>query len=110
MYIFVVDVPKKHSQAVQSFLDSKGIDYGIVGRKALGFPESILVIAASLTIARHLYFFIQELRKEERPDVDIRIRVYREHEFGKTQHQVATQEELVDAIKARPPDHSSHGT
>ena len=58
MYTFVVDVPKEHSDTFQSFLTSRGVDYEIFGRKAIGFPDTIIVIVASLTIARHVYFFI----------------------------------------------------
>ena len=107
MYTFVVDVPKEHSDTFQSFLTSRGVDYEIFGRKAIGFPDTIIVIAASLTIARHVYFFIQELRKKEKdPDMDIRIRVYQEHEFGQTPHQIATNQQLKEAIEDTSTDAS----
>lgn len=104
MYTFVVDVPKKHTKALQSVLDKHGAGYWMVGRKALGFPDTIIVIAAALTVARHIYFFAQKLRerhKQADPDIDIVIRLYSISEFGPTPHQIATKKELREAITGR---------
>ena len=99
MYTFAVDVPREHSQTIGSFLESQGVEYSLVLREAaLDVPHTMIVIAASLTIARHLYFFARQLRKEKTPDIAIRIKVYNELLYGKTEHQIASEEELRDAI------------
>lgn len=108
MYTFAVDVPKGHSLTISSFLDSQGVEYSWVLREALDAPQTIIVIAASLTIARHLYFFVKELWKNKAPDIEIHIKVYNESLLGKTEHQIASEQELGDAIAGSSPNHSVH--
>ena len=110
MYTFAVDVPKAHSLTIQSFLDSQGVEHFWVLREAIDGPQTIIVVAASLTIARQLYFFVKELRKSKAPDVEIHITVYNELLLGKTEHQIASEQELRDAIAEYSSNNSAHVT
>ena len=116
MYTFVVAARRKDVPAIKSFLADSEVEAVISSRVVtptfdlepmdvnlrqaweIGsqqLVQYIIVTSAALTIARHLYFFIKQLRDRGDRDMHIEIRVYQQQFFGETPHRIATKEELM---------------
>jgi len=76
MYKIDVEVNKEYVTALQKFLDEKNVQYDRVVRKALDFPELIMIAAPSLTVVKLIYDFFREKRnKNERIQININVNV-----------------------------------
>lgn len=76
MYKIDVEVNKEYVTALQKFFDEKTVQYDRVVRKALDFPELIMIAAPSLTVVKLIYDFFREKRnKNERIQINIDVSV-----------------------------------
>jgi len=72
MYKIKVEVNKDYVAVVEKFLDEKSIKYERVVRKALDFPELIVITTELLMVIKWLYDLFTE-RKNKNEDIRINI-------------------------------------
>ena len=81
MYRFNIEVDREYSNEIQNLLKQEGVGYRLYVRKALGFPEVVMITAASLNIIDIIRRWIKEKRKQ---GTDVKVKMYRYDETNIT--------------------------